>query len=235
MNIIFLRPEQIDTSFIAQLNERQAKHVLTVLRCKEGETIRVGLFNDKLGFGSILQTKPNVKLQLHLSEPPPAPANLSVIMALPRPKVLKRVIEALTSLGIKQMTFVNSARVEKCYWDSDLLENTSWKDGVERGLEQSRDTIWPEIKFKRLFRPFFEDEIARQSRGLLFAHPYAPAWSKKRAGGNPRAVIIGPEGGWVDFETKMFADLGINGFSFGERPLKTETFIPFVVGQLISF
>jgi RsmE family RNA methyltransferase len=152
---------------------------------------------------------------LTINEAPPAKSDLEVILALPRPKVIKRMIENLTSLGIKKITFINSARVERFYWGSDLILPANWQSAVCKGLEQSKDTVEPIIKFERLFKPFVEDQLLKDTlpNSVAFAHPYCDPYVDQST--QLKKILIGPEGGWVDFEIETFKKIGLAGYSFG--------------------
>jgi 16S rRNA (uracil1498-N3)-methyltransferase len=236
VNLIVLKPEQFVSEDFAELDARQSEHVIKVLKAKSGDVLRVGRLNGNIGSGLVVEANRKIRLQVKFNSLPPLAQSLEVVIALPRPKVIKRMIECLTSVGVKKITFINSARVEKYYWDSDLLLQESWSSAVDKGLEQSLDTQEPTIRFERFFKPFVQDQLGANDtavKDVCFAHPYSAPY--KRSNDNDvKTILIGPEGGWVDFEIEIFKELGFNGASFGTRPLKTETFIPFLVGQLLN-
>ena len=70
---------------------------------------------------------------------------LALLLALPRPKMLKRVLQSVTSLGVKQLYLLNSYRVEKSYWGSPLLQADKLQEQLLLGLEQACDTILPQV------------------------------------------------------------------------------------------
>ena len=64
--------------------------------------LRVGLLNGPMGKGTVVaETEAQVELEVELaeSEPPALPATL--LVALPRPKSLKRVLQAAAAFGTK--------------------------------------------------------------------------------------------------------------------------------------
>src|SRR6185369_12709721 len=127
--------------------------------------------------------------------------------ALPRPKVLHRVVASASSLGVKRIVLINAWRVEKSYWKSPRLADL--RDAAILGLEQAKDTILPQIELRRLFRPFVENELPSLARGTraLVAHPGAAA-ECPRAVAEPVTLAIGPEGGFIAEEIASLARAG---------------------------
>ena len=181
---------------------------------------------------------------ISLEEVPPAPLPLSLILALPRPKVLRRVIESVAALGIKELFLVNAARVEKSYFDSPRLAAEEVRDALLRGLEQGRDTILPRVEIRGRFRPFIEDEVPTRfadSRRLV-AHPgvrdrlTSIFCTEGAPDGAPAhsVIALGPEGGFVPFEIELLLTQGFQPFHLGTRILRVETAVAFVAGHLCA-
>ncbi|WP_163782698.1 RsmE family RNA methyltransferase, partial [Myxococcus vastator] len=159
------------------------------------------------------------------------------LLAIPRPKALKKVLPAVASLGVDRIVLVNAARVEKSYFDSKVLDAAFVRELLLQGLEQARDTQLPEVLVRERFRPFVEDELdavfGLQSLRLL---PHPPAEQPLRALGvglAQRVVLaIGPDGGWVPFEADLLEAHGFRPFSLGPRILRVETAVPVLLGQV---
>ena len=58
--------------------------------------------------------------------------------------------------------------------------------------------------------------------GQWVAHPGGRREPADGAAG-PRLLAVGPEGGWSDYELRMFAACGFETFGLGERTLRTDT------------
>ena len=162
-------------------------------------------------------------------DPPPRPA-IDLLLALPRPKALRRVLPAVASLGVDRIVLLNAARVEKSYFESKVFDQIA--DLLEQGLEQARDTRPPEVLVRDRFRPFVEDELERMFPGTqrLLAHPAAAAPLPERRG---RALLaVSPEGGWVPFELALLQGRGFVPFTLGPRPLRVEVAVPYALGAL---
>lgn len=170
---------------------------------------------------------------------PPDKLDLTVILALPRPKVLRRLIMDMTSLGVNKIIIVNSYRSQKSYWQSPLLERID--EFVFEGLQQAIDTVAPIIELKKLFKPFVEDEfpallLDKIQDDAVIAHPYASqSWkSYLDTSTMPKIVCIGAEGGWIDYEVDLLCQHGCRAVSLGERILRTESVVSVLLGQWLK-
>ncbi|MFN2367157.1 MAG: 16S rRNA (uracil(1498)-N(3))-methyltransferase, partial [Desulfurivibrionaceae bacterium] len=238
MNLILIDPREIKDDS-ATLTGRRAEHIRKTLRGKEGGTIRVGIVNGLIGSGLIRGIEPGmVRLDIKTDTPAPAKTPTGLILALPRPIMLKRVLAQSASMGIEKIFLINAGRVEKSFFKASLLSEENLREYLLLGLEQAVDTILPEITIHRRFRPFVEDrlpEISRDYPVRLAAHPggavkLAPALLPGPA--TPALVAIGPEGGWLDFEIERFAEQGFGSFSLGPRILRVDTAVPAILAQL---
>ena len=65
------------------------------------------------------------------------------------------------------------------------------------------------------------------------AHPYVEM--KMPAGIQQGCtVVIGPEGGFIPYEIDLLIKNGCQAVSLGNRIIRTETVIPYVLGRLFS-
>jgi len=174
-----------------------------------------------------------LEMDVALDRDPPSPLPLTLILALPRPKVLNRVIAGATSLGIKRIILINAWRVEKSYWSSPRLTPENLRMQSILGLEQARDTVLPSIETRRLFRPFVEDELPSIAFGTraLIAHPNAMKECPRNLR-EPITLVIGPEGGFIDAEIASLERIGFTPVSIGERILRVETAVPYLAARL---
>ena len=241
MNLILLFPGDLAPDGTARLAGRRARHVHEVHRARVGDELVVGLRNGAVGSGTVLSVAPEeVRLAVVLDGAPPPSVGLDLLLAMPRPKVLRRILQAAASLGAKRLVLVNAARVEKSYFDTPFLQPEEIERNLVLGLEQARDTLLPEVLIRPRFRPFAEDELdtlwPRGAFERLLAHPAdAPALGAEEAPrvGPCSVVAIGPEGGWVPFETDLLEERGFARFTLGPRVLRVETAVAFAFGQLL--
>ncbi len=231
MNIILAEAAEIADGRLT-LTDHRAEHIVKVLRSEPGETVRVGVIGGRRGFGTILGMKKKypfaVELQVDLSEPPGDLPPLDLILALPRPIMLKRILSQVTALGVGTIHLINANRVEKSFWEAGLLGTAEYRSHLLHGLEQAVDTRLPEVRLHPKFRPFIEDfwpTVAGEYRYHLVADPSGPVrLSEIVTDSQGRlALAVGPEGGWVDFEISKFREQGFSCCTIGERILKVDT------------
>ncbi|WP_308368190.1 MULTISPECIES: 16S rRNA (uracil(1498)-N(3))-methyltransferase [unclassified Microbulbifer] len=234
MNLIILEPSDFVGPEHARLSGRRQKHILEVHRANPGDTLRVGLLDGDIGSGLVTVRESGfIELQVELHRPPPPALPLTLVLALPRPKMLKRTIEHATALGVKKLYLINAYRVEKSYWQSPWLTEGKLREQCLLGLEQSVDTGLPQIELRKRFKPFVEDElpeIAANSLKLV-AHPVTdnpcPVDIRQNA-----TLAVGPEGGFIPYEVEKLQEIGFAAVHLGPRILRVETALPVLLSRL---
>ncbi len=233
MNIIILNKEEIINNSVTITGEK-LKHILSYIKPTAGERLRAGILNGLTGEGTVdYIDNDRMALTLTLTAPPPSPLPLKLVLAMPRPKVLNRVIQHATAMGIKDIHIIKTWRVEKSYWESPMLDEKNLFAQMIAGLEQGRDTILPEIHIRKRFKPFVEDElpsIIGESTALV-AHPVAEKSCPYKIG-NAVTLTIGPEGGFIPYEIDALQRIGFTPVTLGERILRVETALPYIIGKL---
>lgn len=250
MNLISLNETDFLSSDSVCLADRRFDHIQRVLNAQVGQRLRVGLIGGNLGWGQILRITPRqVELKVELNQPAPKPANVEIIMALPRPKSLPRIVQTLTTLGVKRVAFINTWKVEKYYWCSDYTSEKVLNQAMVLGLEQAVDTIPLEMEFYRLFKPFVEDHLNTWTgdcgNSKYLCHPYpiepnnqdcpGPIVASQTHRNIPlnvtKVLALGPEGGFIDYEVEKFIGQGFKLYSWGPRILKLETALAALVSR----
>lgn len=236
MNLILLEEKDFIRSNVVELGGRRAKHVLTVLKSDVGESLRVGLVGGEVGSGAITEidsTGSKIVLEVVLDEAPPAPLPVVLILALPRPKSLKKSLFNAISMGVKEIYLVNSWRVDKSYLSSPVLSPDFLRELSVLALEQARDTVLPRIIVKKRFKPFAEDEAPPLVEGgtAFVAHP-VDAMPCPVQIPSPAVLAIGPEGGFIPYEIDLLRKIGFQAISMGPRILRVETAVSALLGRV---
>jgi RsmE family RNA methyltransferase len=148
---------------------------------------------------------------------------------MPRPKVMKRLWAQLAALGVGRIILLRADKVERCYFDSHVLDPAFFNGRLMEGLEQARCTHLPAVLVRPLFKPFVEDELDGMFAGSLklLADPSAGRRLGEVLSSGPPPdrllLAIGPEGGWIPFELDLLADHGFQKVAMGSRILRTDT------------
>lgn len=234
MNLLLLEDSDCISADQAILTGRRLKHMLEVHRAEAGDSLRVGRINGLMGNGQILQLDAQqAHIRFELNQAPPAKLPLTLLLALPRPKMLRRVLQTISSMGVARVVLLNSYRVEKSFWQTPFLQPEAVREQLILGLEQARDTVLPEIRIEKRFKPFVEDQLRQMvgdSLGLV-GHPGDfPACP--RAVERPVTLAIGPEGGWIPYEVEKLHEAGLSPVQLGERILRVETAVTALLARL---
>ena len=233
MNLLLLEKEDFVDAARVRLAGRRLEHVTNVHRAQVGDALVVGELNGRIGRGVITRLDDALELDVILDAPPPEKLPLTLVLALPRPKVLNRVIAGATSLGVQRLILINAWRVEKSYWKSPRLSEENLLQQRILGLEQARDTVLPALELRRLFRPFVEDELPAIANGTLalVAHPKAND-EMPRDVRRGVTLVVGPEGGFIEQEIGSLERIGFAPVSLGPRILCVETAVAALVARL---
>lgn len=236
MNLLIVETDELDSNKQLRLSGRRLKHLNEILKLQAGDKLRVGQLGGQIGVGLVRTIDTQVAvIDVSLEQEPPAPLPLSVVLALPRPKMLRRILRGLAETGVKDIHLINSFRVEKSYWQSPLLQNTALHEALLAGLEQAMDTVLPMVHLQRRFRPFAEDVLPGlcQGRDALLAdlgagdsYPSEPE--------TPSLLLIGPEGGFIPFERELIQQAGARCVGLGPRMLRVETALHCAIGRHLT-
>ncbi len=229
MNLILIEASEVDVQGNAVLTGARARHIHDVLGAKPGTSIRVGVVNSLRGRGLVQEvTDSRVVLRCEFNEDPSPAPRIDLLLALPRPKVMRRLWAQLSAIGVGRIILTNAAKVERAYFDSHVLKPEVYRPYLIEGLQQAQDTAVPEVSIRKQLKVLIEDEL-----DILF--PYGgrlladtSTWHRVRDlmfnDPNMRLLVaVGPEGGWTDYERDLFQRHGFKPVSMGPRTLRADT------------
>lgn len=234
MNLLLLTPEDCPEPGLARLSGRRLKHVQEVHRAAVGDSLRVGLLGGLMGEGEILfLSREELVLRTCLDTAPPEKLPLTLMLSLPRPKMLKRILQTTATMGVARLVLMNSFRVEKSFWDSPWLAPEVLREQLVLGLEQARDTVLPEVVIEPLFKPFVEDRLPAlcHNTRCYVAHPGVSERCPV-ALNQSLTLAIGPEGGFIPYEVEKLVETGFEAVHLGPRILRVETAVTALVSRL---
>lgn len=210
------------------IHDHRAVHARTILKVQAGDSLRVGKIEGFMGTATVVSSSAEeLTLEIgELTQASPEPSRVELILALPRPKSLKRTLRAIANLGIKRVHLINSVRVDKSYWTAPALQPDTLRATLLEGLSIARDTHVPEVKLHKLFKPFAQDVAPHLHTGNAFvAHPAARKDQTLPKNGTVQ-IAIGPEGGFTDYEVGLFSEAGFETLSLGDRVYSVENAVP---------
>lgn len=234
MNLLLLNPDQLIEPDLALIEGRHLRHLHEVHRAQQNDNLKVGMINGLMGRGIIEQlTDEEARIRLSLDQPPPAQLPLTLLLALPRPKMLKRIFQTCATLGVADIYLINACRVEKSYWQSPWLQPEKVHEHFCLGLEQGVATQLPRLHLRKRFKPFVEDELPDLAAGrrALVAHPYHAAPCPP-ASIEPTLLSLGPEGGFIPYEVDKLSAAGLRAISPGPRIMRVETALTAFIAKL---
>jgi len=235
MNIVLLESEDIQSEIWSIHSKRQVQHLHEHLDITVGQNLKVGIRNGARYLTEIVSiNEQQVCVRPVHEEAVPAKLPVHLIVALPRPKVLRRLIMDSVTLGVQKISLIHSYRVDKSYWQTPFLQQIDHY--VTLGLEQAGDTIAPEIQLYKRFKPFVEDvlpTLISEETPAFVAHPYAEQ-SMPNSISHACTVVVGPEGGFIPYEIDLLIKNGCQAVSLGNRILRTETSISYILGRLFT-
>ena len=237
MNLILLEPGEVDAAGGARLTDGRAAHIAGVLRATAGQQVRVGLFDGPFGLGTVTGIDAGtVSMQCVFDGATPERPRVDLLLALPRPKVMRRLWSQLAALGVGRIILSNAARVERQYFDTHVLESSTYLPLLKEGLQQSRDTLLPRVDIHRRLKVLVEDHLDGlfPAGARLLAEPgpgvsvreAIRSWRRSTATSTePGRVLLamGPEGGWTAFELDLLAAHNFTSVSLGTRTLRSDT------------
>ena len=234
MNLLLLEEQDFTAAQQVRLNDRRLQHMLEIQQVAVGDSLRVGLVNGLMGEGKVVALdQRQAELQVNLIQPPPAKLPLTLLLAMPRPKMFRRILQHCTTLGVAEIILLNSYRVEKSFWQTPFLQPEVIRENLLLGLEQARDTVLPTVRIEKRFKPFVEDQLPALVAGTtgLVAHPGDfPACPRALTG--PVTLAIGPEGGWIPYEVDKLCAAGLQPVQLGDRILRVETAVTALLARL---
>lgn len=246
MNLLLLEKEELDARACVTLRGRRAEHLLRVLKVEPGDRVRAGLVGGGRGPAIVERVEGGTKegqakkemavtLRAEIDEEAARRPELDLVLGLPRPAVLHRVLQHAAAIGVGRLDLINAWKVEKSFFQSPALEQAAIRRHLLLGLEQGRRTWLPEVRLHRRLVPFVGG-LASPEAGecRLIAHPGAAGPIEDALEGSARHVLlaIGPEGGWIERELETFGDAGFRAATLGPWILRSEAAVTAAVAQI---
>ena len=213
-------------------------HIKNVLRMKKGDTFLVSC-EGKSHLCSLSECEHDFAVAEIIDEDfqdTELPVKLYLFQGLPKGDKMELIIQKAVELGVYKIIPVE---MNRCVVKLDAKKKTTktarWQAIAESAAKQSKRTLIPEIE-----TPVSYSEAIRKAAELdLFLVPYeskrgmedtkeALSLMKK---GSSVGILIGPEGGFEEYEVEKAFAAGGRVVSLGQRILRTETAAITAVGM----
>ena len=238
MNFVLLLADEVIGGSHCTLQDRRAEHLRDVLQVTVGSVLRVGILNGALGTATVTSVSAT-SVSIALQELLPAlrhEPNDTLLLAVPRPKVLMRMLAHAAAMGFQRIVLFRTWRVDKTWMQSRAFDPDVQHEQLLLGLEQAGRTRLPSVLRYDRFKPMVEDELPNLQlpQPRFVAHPYAATPSHQLARLPARAftLAIGPDGGFLPYEVDQLVGAGFHAISCGAHALRTETALAVLWGQL---
>ncbi len=233
MNLILVEPQELTGGEVC-LTDRRAQHIAEVIRPAVGDTLRVGVIRGAVGSAEVLAvSRSAVRLAVRLEATESPPPRVHLVLAVPRPKVLSRVLQTVGALGVARLDLVNAWRVEKSYFGSPTLQPSAIRQALVLGAEQGATTWVPAFSVHRRLMQYLEEPPPEPALRVV-AHPSSETLIEAAVPTGPAdcLVAVGPEGGWIQRELETFEARGFAPITLGRAVLRTEQAVAVLLGQL---
>jgi RsmE family RNA methyltransferase len=226
--------DEVSSSGRILLTDRRLVHLRQVLKVEVGQRLRAGVERTSIGFAEVREIAPaGIELTYEACAAVDAP-QIDLVLALPRPKALSRMVQAAASFGVRRIDVINAWRVDAAYFQSHKASGEALRVDAVLGCEQGMQAYVPTIAVHRYFAGFVEDlERAGHApgggRALVVGHPDEPGWPSRGieevfdADATERlTLVIGPDGGFIDRELQSLQNLGGQLVHFGDAVMRSE-------------
>ena len=217
-------------------SDERARHILEVLKLKEGDTFRMGIINQSEGDAVITSIKDDGVFFSYEPKTVPVMHPVTLLCAQVRPICMKRILREAVSLGVKRIILCGSDTGEKSYLSSNLYKTGEYKEYLLDGAMQACHAGMSEVLFANTADGAIR-MVNKHCSGsdLIVLDNVVGSVPLSSAEIGPEAVIaIGPERGWSDRERRLFSEAGYRPMLLGSRVLRTETACSAGVAVLLS-
>ena len=208
----------------AALTGEHANHLARVLRGQVGQEFDVAV-GDVVRRGKIKAITPaRVEFELGEAIAEPAAAAITLLPAIFKFDRMEWAIEKCVELGVSRIVPIIARRTEVHLSAASAKRVDRWRRIALLAAEQSRRYNPPQVGAPTLLKAALdftaelrivlsEAEAEVQLRDIVASHKEAQAI----------ALAVGPEGGWVEEELRLFQEAGWRSTSLGPMILRAET------------
>jgi 16S rRNA (uracil1498-N3)-methyltransferase len=218
---LFYNPALEQGENLFSFNKEESKHIVKVLRKKEGDELYITNGRGYFFTAQILSADSNQCKASIISMQKRHPKMFRLHLAVAPTKSMDRYewfLEKVTEIGVHEITPILCDRSERKTLKMERLQKV-----VQSAMKQSMRTFLPKINTPVSFTEFIEQE---HNELMFIAHcEDEEKLDLKRciAADKDVTILIGPEGDFSTKEIKEAYDKGFLPINLGEARLRTET------------
>jgi len=140
--------ENESSTVVVRLRQSDARfeHLRQVLKkTNKGDEFKATILNERLATGRILSydddDERSVLIEILSTKEEEAKeekmVTVSLILAMPRPKVLRRLLSVFAQFGVENVHMFSAEKTERCYFQSEVLTEDVLVREFTRGVEQN--------------------------------------------------------------------------------------------------
>ncbi len=218
---LFYNPRLDQSASQFTFNEEESKHIVKVLRKKEGDLLHITNGKGYLFEARIISANPK-KCSAQIEDTDKRHQKMHWFHLVVAPTKMNDrfewFLEKATEIGVNEITPIICDNSERKIIKKERMEKV-----IQSAMKQSLQTFLPKLNDAVSFKDF----IANEHKGLLFiAHCEDDEkldLKRRVAADKDVTIMIGPEGDFSSSEIKSSYEKGFLPVSLGENRLRTET------------
>lgn len=218
---LFYNPNITDLQKSFVFDKEESKHIIKVLRKKEGDILHVTnglgfLFNTEIVLASDSKCTVNI-LSFEIQEP----SKYHLHLAVAPTKMNERYewfLEKATEIGIQEITPIICDHSER-----KVIKTERFQKIIESAMKQSLHYYIPKLNEPIILKDFFKKEI---TGGKFIAHCEETSKNTLKSQiiqNQDTTILIGPEGDFSNKEIELALNNKYIPISLGNTRLRTET------------
>jgi RsmE family RNA methyltransferase len=233
MNLLLIEPRELGSGDTCTIDDDRAECLRSVLHARVGQVVRAGVLDGAIGEAEVIAAEgARFTLRFRALHEPAPPLPIDLVLAVPRPKVLTRVIEACAAFAVRRIHLTNAWRVDKSYLSSSRIAPTALDRAVRLGAAQGATTVLPELYVHARLMGLLDAQFGVPGGLRLVAHPGAPPIEQAVTTSAPATIAVGPEGGWIERELDSLVARGFIPVALASTILRVESAVATALGQL---
>lgn len=239
MNLLIVLPEERLSPSSYSITGKRAAAVYKLHQLKAGIKIKAAELNGKIGNAEVINSSLKEILIEGTFDTAPTPLlPLKMVIGISRPQTIKKIVQYCAMLGVGALHLIGSELGQKSYRSSKALQEENLLELGILGLEQSGNSLLPEVVLHNDCYDYFRTTNNSSSADLWIAHTRAERNLQQLISAhslaNPQVFAIGPEAGWSENEVELFCKRGYKSVSLGPFQLRVEVALVYAVALLTN-